>query len=176
MTYSIETTPYTILKVLCMPTPETDDDNIPRYKRGFEWFSHLVKEDLSGKAWRRMGVFSFYDAPYVESDRLYLSPKQVMLALAGEAKKKEQGLVFVVDSMEKGEMGLSTKAGFDQFMEEFDDVFPESTKFYFGLKDSDRTWLHDYSSLKIPLNWLIKRPNVFAEVLSDASPIGERIA
>jgi hypothetical protein len=175
MRYSIETTPYTIPKVLRMPTPETDDDSIPRYKRGFEWFSHLVKEDLSGKPWRRMGLFSFFDAPYAESDRLYLSPKQVMLALAGEAKKKEQGLVFVVDSMEKGEMGLSTKAGFDQFMEEFDDIFPESTKFYFGLKDSDRTWLHDYTSLKIPLNWLIKRPNVFAEVLSDASPIGERI-
>ena len=158
-----------------MPTPEPDDDTIPRYKRGFEWFSHLVKEDLSGKPWRRMGVFSFYDAPYAESDRLYLSPKQVLLALAGEAKKKEQGLVFVVDAMEKGEMGLSTKAGFDQFMEEFEDVFPESIKFYFGLKDSERTWLHDYTSLKIPLSWLIKRPNVFAEVLSDASPVGERI-
>ncbi|MHA2140676.1 MAG: hypothetical protein ACXADC_08405 [Candidatus Thorarchaeota archaeon] len=158
-----------------MPNPEIDDDSIPRYKRGFEWFSHLVKEDLSGKPWRRMGVFSFYDAPYAESDRLYLSPKQVMLAMAGEAKKKEQGLVFVVDAMEKGEMGLSTKAGFDQFMEEFDELFPESTKFYFGLKDSERTWLHEYAPLKIPLNWLIKRPNVFAEVLSDASPVGERI-
>jgi hypothetical protein len=158
-----------------MPTSETDDASISRYKRGFEWFSHLVKEELSGKPWRKMGVFSFFDEPYAESDRLYLSPKQVMLALAGEAKKKEEGLLFVVDAMEKGEMGLNTKAGFDQFMEEFDDVFPESTKFYFGLKDSDRTWLHEYTSLKIPLKWLIKRPNVFAEVLSDASPVGERI-
>ena len=87
-----------------MPNPESDDDSIPRYKRGFEWFSHLVKEDLSGKPWRRMGIFSFYDAPYAESERLYLSPKQVVLALAGEAKKQEQGLVFVVDAMEKGEL------------------------------------------------------------------------
>ncbi|NHJ12765.1 MAG: hypothetical protein EAX95_03775 [Candidatus Thorarchaeota archaeon] len=156
--------------------PEIDNDEyIPRYKRGFEWFSHLVKNNLSGRSWKRLGIFSFYDAPYAESDRLYLSPKQVMLAMAAEAKKKEQGLVFVVDALEKGEMGLSTEAGFDQFMNEFDHVFKSSKKYYFGPKDSERTWLHEYPPLKIPLKWLMKRPNRFAEVLSDASPVGERI-
>lgn len=156
--------------------PETDyDENIPRYKRGFEWFSHLVRNNLSERSWRRLGIFSFYDAPYAESDRLYLSPKQVMLAMAAEARKKEQGLVFVVDALEKGEMGLSTEAGFDQFVNEFDQVFPLSKKFYFGPKDSDRSWLHEYPPFKIPLKWLEKRPNRFAEVLSDASPVGEKI-
>jgi hypothetical protein len=77
--------------------------------------------------------------------------------------------------MEKEEMGLSTRAGFDQFMEIFDGLFPVSSKFYFGPKESDRLWLHEFSSLKIPLNWLVKRPVVFAEVLSDASPVGERV-
>ncbi|MFQ5833249.1 MAG: hypothetical protein ACE5H4_11135 [Candidatus Thorarchaeota archaeon] len=158
-----------------MPNPEIDDEDISRYKRGFEWFSHLVKKDVSGEPWRRLGVMSFYDAPFAESDRLYLSPKQVMLAMAGEAKKKEQGLVFVVDALEKGEMGLSTEAGFDQFMEEFTDVFPQSVKFYFGPKDSERTWLHEYPSLTMPFEWLVKRPNVLAQVLSDASPVGEKI-
>ncbi|MHA2379253.1 MAG: hypothetical protein ACXADO_06495 [Candidatus Thorarchaeota archaeon] len=158
-----------------MPSPEIDEESISRYKRGFEWFSHLVKEKMCGRSWRRLGVMAFYDAPYAESDRLYLSPKQVMLAMAGEAKKKEQGLVFVVDALEKGEMGLSTRAGFDQFMEEFDDIFPESVKYYFGSKDSERTWLHEYSSLRMPLEWLVRRPNVFAQVLSDASPVGEKI-
>ncbi len=161
--------------VLQMASRGIDEESVSRYKRGFEWFSHLVKERVSGKPWRRLGVMSFYDAPYVESNRLYLSPKQVMLAMAGEAKKKEQGLVFVVDALEKGEMGLGTQPGFDQFMEEFDDIFPESVKFYFGPKDSERTWLHEYSYLKMPLQWLVKRPNVFAQVLSDASPVGEKI-
>ncbi|MFX0108609.1 MAG: hypothetical protein ACFE7R_10015 [Candidatus Hodarchaeota archaeon] len=158
-----------------MAQPDTDDENIPRYKRGFEWFSHLVANSLTQKPWRRMGVFSFYDAPFAESEKLYLSPKQVMLALAGETKKHEQGLVFVVDALEKGEMGLSTEAGFDQFMEEFRRTFSNSSVFYFGSKDSERTWLHEYPSLKIPLDWLVKRPNAFAQVLSDASPIGENI-
>ncbi|MBE0525438.1 MAG: hypothetical protein IH631_00745, partial [Candidatus Thorarchaeota archaeon] len=54
-------------------------------------------------------------------------------------------------------------------------LFPDSTKFYFGPKDTERKWLHEYPSLKIPLNWLAKRPNVFSEVLSDASPVGELI-
>jgi len=158
-----------------MPYSETDDDSIPRYKRGYEWFSHLANSELSRRPWRRLGIFSFYDAPYAESELLYLSPKQVMLTMAKMAKTKESGLVFVVDAMEKDEMGLSTKAGFDQFMEIFDGLFPDSSKFYFGSSESERKWLHSFSDLKIPLDWLVKRPNVFAEVLSDASPVGERV-
>ncbi|MFX1605274.1 MAG: hypothetical protein ACFFDD_05150 [Promethearchaeota archaeon] len=158
-----------------MSHSEIDDDSVPRYKRGYEWFSHLANAELSRRSWRRLGIFSFYDAPFAESDLLYLSPKQVMLTMAKMSKAKEAGLVFVVDAMEKGEMGLSTKAGFDQFMEIFDGLFPDSSKFYFGPKESDRRWLHEFSSLKIPLNWLIKRPVIFAEVLSDASPVGERV-
>jgi len=158
-----------------MSNSEIDDDSIPRYKRGYEWFSHLANSDLSRRAWRRLGIFSFFDAPFAESDLLYLSPKQVMLTMAKMSKAKEAGLVLVVDAMEKGEMGLNTRAGFDQFMEIFDGLFPESSKFYFGPKESDRQWLHGFSSLKIPLNWLVKKPVVFAEVLSDASPVGEQI-
>ncbi len=158
-----------------MPYSETDDDSIPRYKRGYEWFSHLANAKLSRRTWRRLGIFSFYDAPFAESDLLYLSPKQVMLTMAKMAKTKESGLVLVVDAMEKDEMGLSTKAGFDQFMEIFNGLFPDSSKFYFGPGESERDWLHKFSALKIPLDWLVKRPNVFAEVLSDASPIGERV-
>jgi hypothetical protein len=158
-----------------MPPDDTDEESIPRYKRGYEWFSHLANSELVKRDWRRLGIFSFYDAPFAESDLLYLSPKQVMLTMAKIAKKKETGLVFVVDALEKGEMGLSTKKGFDQFMEIFDGLFPESTRFYFGPKDSNRVWLHHYDDLKIPLTWLVKRPNVFAEVLSDASPVGEKI-
>lgn len=154
---------------------ETNDECIPRYKRGYEWFSHLANTDLSKKEWRRLGIFSFYDAPFAESELLYLSPKQVMLTMAKMAKKKETGLVFVVDALEKGEMGLSTKQGFDQFMEIFDGLFPDASKYYFGPKDSDRSWLHGYDVLRIPLAWLVKRPNIFAEVLSDASPAGEKI-
>lgn len=158
-----------------MARSEIEDESIPRYKRGYEWFSHLANAHLSRKAWRRLGIFSFFDAPFAESNLLYLSPKQVMLTMARLAKTKETGLVFVVDAMEKEEMGLSTRAGFDQFIEIFDGLFPDSSKFYFGPKESDRQWLHEYSSLRIPLNWLIKRPNVFAEVLSDASPVGEKV-
>ena len=158
-----------------MSYSEIDDDSIPRYKRGYEWFSHLANSELSRRAWRRLGIFSFFDAPFAESDLLYLSPKQVMLTMAKMSKAKEAGLVFVVDAMEKDEMGLSTRAGFDQFMEIFDGLFPDSSKFYFGPKESDRQWLHEFSSLKIPLNWLVKRPVIFSEVLSDASPVGERV-
>lgn len=158
-----------------MAYSDIDEDSIPRYKRGYEWFSHLANASLSKKEWRRLGLFSFYDAPYAESDLLYLSPKQVMLTMAKIAKKKESSLIFVVDAMEKGEMGLSTKPGFDQFMDLFEGLFPDATKFYFGPKDTEREWLHEYPSLKIPLSWLAKRPNVFSEVLSDASPVGEII-
>ncbi len=151
------------------------DMSIPRYKRGYEWFSYLAHEKLRDRPWKRLGIFSFYDAPYAESDLLYLSPKQVMLTMASIAKKKESGLVFVVDSLESAEMGLSTQKGFYQFMDLFDNSFPDAAKFYFGPKDSDREWLHGYQTFRIPLAWLIKRPNVFAEVLSDASPVGEDI-
>jgi hypothetical protein len=154
---------------------EVDDENIPRYQRGFEWFSHLINTEMSDRPWKRLGIFSFYDAPFVASDRLYLSPKQVMAIMAKQAKKKEAGLVFVADALERAEMGLSTKQGFDQFMEIYDNLFPDAVKYYFGPKESDRTYMHDFTSLKIPLTWLITRPNRFAEVLSDASPIGEDI-
>ncbi|MHA2178829.1 MAG: hypothetical protein ACXAAK_10815 [Candidatus Thorarchaeota archaeon] len=159
-----------------MLNTEIDEVSIPRYKRGYEWFSHLANTEMSRRPWRRMGIFSFYDAPFAESDLLYLSPKQSMLTMAKIAKTKESGLVFVVDAMEKGEMGLSTKPGFDQFMEIFEGLFPNSSKYYFGSKDSERDWLHEYPSLKIPLHWLVKRPNVYAEVLSDASPVGELVS
>jgi hypothetical protein len=155
---------------------EPDEEYIPRYKRGYEWFSHLANSSLSKRDWRRLGLISFYDAPYAESGLLYLSPKQVMLTLAKLSKKKENGLVLVVDAMEKDEMGLSTEKGFDQFMEIFDGLFPDAVKYYFGPKDSERTWLHTNQPLKIPFQWLVKRPNAFAEVLSDASLIGEEVA
>jgi hypothetical protein len=164
------------LLVYPMAHIEPDEESIPRYKRGYEWFSHLANTSLSKKDWRRLGLISFYDAPYAESNLLYLSPKQVMLTMAKIAKKRENGLVLVVDAMEKDEMGLSTKQGFDQFMEIFDGLFPDAVKYYFGPKDSDRTWLHTNQALKIPLQWLVKRPNAFAEVLSDASFVGEEVA
>ncbi len=158
-----------------MAISNTDEESIPRYQRGYEWFSQLANSKLSKRPWKRLGLFSFYDAPYAESDLIYLSPKQVILTMAKLAQRKETSRILVVDAMEKDEMGLSTKPGFDQFMRIFDGLFPESTKLYFGSKDSERTWLHDYQSFKIPLQWLIKRPNIFAEVLSDASPVGEEI-
>ncbi|MCK5239402.1 MAG: hypothetical protein KAR33_07645 [Candidatus Thorarchaeota archaeon] len=154
---------------------EFDEENIPRYQRGFEWFSHLINTDMADRPWKRLGIFSFYDAPFVASDRLYLSPKQVMAIMAKQAKKKEAGLVFVADALERAEMGLSTTQGFEQFMEIFDNMFPGAVKYYFGPKESDRTYMHDYTALKIPLAWLVTRPNRFAEVLSDASPVGEDI-
>jgi hypothetical protein len=159
-----------------MAHTEPNEESIPRYKRGYEWFSHLANTSLSRKDWRRLGLFSFYDAPYAESDLLYLSPKQVMLTMAKMTKKKENGLVFVVDAMEKDELGLSKKQGYDQFIEIYDGLFPDAMKYYFGPKDSDRIWLHTSQALKIPLGWLAKRPNVFAEVLSDASIMGEEVA
>ncbi len=152
-----------------------DEENIPRYQRGFEWFSNLATTNMDNKPWKRLGIFSFYDAPYAASDLLYLSPKQVMAIMAKQAKKNETGLVFVADALERAEMGLSTKQGFDQFMEIFDSLFPDSIKLYFGPKDSERIYMHDYETLKIPLKWLMKRPNIFAEVISDASPVGEDI-
>ncbi|MHA1637064.1 MAG: hypothetical protein ACTSUB_03520, partial [Candidatus Thorarchaeota archaeon] len=154
---------------------EVDEENIPRYQRGFEWFSDLAGSKMSDTSWRRLGIFSFYDAPFAASKRLYLSPKQTMAIIAKQVKKKETSLVFVADALERAEMGFSTEQGFNQFMEIFDGMFPDSVKYYFGPKDSDRTYMHDFPSLKIPLQWLIKRPNVFAEVLSDASPVGEDI-
>ena len=90
---------------------EPDEESIPRYKRGYEWFSHLANTCLSRKDWRRLGFFSFYDAPYAESNLLYLSPKQVMLTMAKMAKKKENGLVLVVDAMEKDEIGIRVTLG-----------------------------------------------------------------
>ncbi len=153
----------------------SDEENIPRYQRGFEWFSHLAISEMSNRPWKRLGIFSFYDAPFAASDLLYLSPKQVMAVMAHQAKKGEKALVFVADALEKAEMGLSTEQGFNQFMELFDGLFPNAVKYYMGPKESDRTFLHGFTQLKIPLDWLIKRPNVFAEVLSDASPVGEEI-
>ncbi|TXT55924.1 MAG: hypothetical protein BAJATHORv1_30307 [Candidatus Thorarchaeota archaeon] len=158
-----------------MPQSEIDSENISRYQRGFEWFTHIVQTDMKKRPWRRLGILTFYDKPYADTENMYLSPKQVILAMAKEAKKKESGLLIVVDALEKGEMGLSTKQGFDQFMEIFDSVFPDSKKYYFGNKASERKWLHEYDSLKIPLEWLIQKPNIFADILSDASPVGEDI-
>ncbi|MHA1907635.1 MAG: hypothetical protein ACW98Y_10110 [Candidatus Thorarchaeota archaeon] len=154
---------------------EVDEESIPRYQRGFEWFSHLINTQMSDRPWKRLGIFSFYDAPFVASKRLYLSPKQVMAILAKQSKKKEAGLVFVADALERAEMGLSTKQGFDQFMEIYDNMFPDAVKYYFGPKESDRTYMHNFTSLKIPLAWLVTRPNRFAEVISDASPVGEDV-
>ncbi|MHA1962520.1 MAG: hypothetical protein ACW99U_20145 [Candidatus Thorarchaeota archaeon] len=157
------------------PEMDIDEESIPRYQRGFEWFSHLVESSMSNRPWKRLGIFSFFDAPFAASDKLYLSPKQVMAVMARQAKSQEAGLVFVADALERAELGLSTKHGFDQFMQIFDGMFPDAVKYYFGPKDSERTYLHNFPSIRIPLGWLVKRPNLFAEVLSDASAIAEEV-
>jgi len=153
----------------------SEEENIPRYQRGFEWFSHLVKTKMTNRPWKRLGIFSFYDAPFAESDLQYLSPKQVMAIMAKQAKEKESAVVFVADALEKAEMGLGTQQGFNQFIEIFNKLFPDAVKYYLGPRDSDRTYLHEFTTLKVPFSWIAGRPNVFAEVLSDASPVGEDI-
>ncbi|MEM2143319.1 MAG: hypothetical protein QXQ81_08690 [Candidatus Thorarchaeota archaeon] len=159
-----------------MSGPIQDDEYVPRYRRGFEWFAHIARTEMANRPWRRLGIFSFHDSPYVESDTLYLSPKQVLLAMAAISRSPDTAIVMVVDAMEREEMGLSTRQGFNQFIELYDSIFPGAFKLYFGPKDSDRTWLHDQPSLKIPLEWMIRHPNLFAEVLSDASPVGEIVS
>jgi hypothetical protein len=154
---------------------DIEEENVPRYQRGVEWFSHLVNTSLVNRPWSRLGLFSFYDAPYAASNLLYLSPKQVMTIMAKQAVGKDKTLVFVADALERAEMGLSTESGFNQFMHVFDSLFPDAEKYYFGPKESDRTYMHGYQSLKIPLTWLMKRPVIFSEVLSDASPVSEDI-
>ncbi len=128
---------------------------------------------MSNRPWRKLGLFSYYDAPYFDSESLYLLPKQVMVAMAKEAAGEDRTVVFVMDALEQGGMGFSTEADFRQFMALFDQVFPDSAKFYFGAGDSGNAWLHALERLKIPASWLVKRPNVLAEVLSDASTTGE---
>ncbi len=154
----------------------TDEQNISRYRRGFDWFLNVVRNNMRGRPWRRLGIFQYADTPYIDNSLLYLSPKQVLLAMASEVKREDTSIVMILDALHAGEMGLHTRMYFEQFVELFDSIFPGATKFYFGPKASERTWLHGYPSLKIPLQWLISRPNRFAEVLSDASPVGENVS
>jgi hypothetical protein len=117
--------------------------------------------------WRHLGVFSFYDAPYIDNDKLYLSSREVLLAIAAEFKNQQNSAIFYIDASNNSDVELQ------RFIQLFCHVFPQFAIFYFGPKDSERTWLHEYESVKIPLRWLMKRPDLFAKAISDSSPIGE---
>jgi len=156
-----------------MQTRKDDKEPNSRYRQSYDLFARLTSNVMSSRPWRKLGLFSYYDAPYFDSESVYLSPKQVMVAMAKEAAREDKTVVFVMDALEEGGMGFSAEADFRQFMALFDEVFPNSAKFYFGAADSDKVWLHALERLKIPASWLVNRPNVFAEVLSDASATGE---
>ncbi|MBD3159066.1 MAG: hypothetical protein GF309_09785 [Candidatus Lokiarchaeota archaeon] len=145
------------------------------YQRGYEWFSSTIKQKLDNQPWRRLGIFSYYETPFLDVDNLHLSPEQTMLAMAKHGCESEGATVFILDITSERETTVVTEKGFNNFLQLFNGEFPDSKKLYFGSKTSDRTWLHEYEQHKIPLTWLTKRPNVFAEVLSDASPVGEEI-
>ncbi|MGY5876818.1 MAG: hypothetical protein RTU30_13800 [Candidatus Thorarchaeota archaeon] len=150
------------------------DGNVSRYMRGFKEFSKIVNSKISDD-WNRLGIFTFYDSPYSDNDELYLCQKQAIISFAEQAKKRNQAVVLLIDALEGGPLGLDSPQGFRQFIQLFDSIFPNSVKLYFGPRNSDRKWLHDLDTMRIPLSWLIKRPNIFADNLSDASPIGEDI-
>jgi len=145
------------------------------YQRGYEWFSSTVKQKLNNRFWKRLGIFSYYETPFLDTDDLHLSPEQTMLAMAKHGCESEGATVFILDITSERETTVVSEKGFNNFLHLFNSEFPDSRKLYFGSKTSDRTWLHEYEQQKIPLTWLIKRPNVFAEILSDASPVGEEI-
>ena len=144
------------------------------YEKGYREFSKLVAEGLTNE-WSKLGIFSFFDGPYIDNQEYYLGPNQALLAIAEHSNQSDTAKIFILDSLQPGRLELCDKSGFELFLEKFEEVFPNSEKFYFGPRTSDRTWLHEFQTLKIPFDWIIKRPNVFAEVLTDASPIGEEI-
>jgi hypothetical protein len=144
------------------------------YEKGYREFSKLVAEGLTNE-WSKLGIFSFFDGPYIDNQEYYLGPNQALLAIAEHSNQSDTAKIFILDSLQPGRLELCDKSGFELFLEKFEEVFPNSEKFYFGPRTSDRTWLHEFQTLKIPFDWIIKRPNVFAEVLTDASPIGEDI-
>ncbi|MGY5852695.1 MAG: hypothetical protein RTU92_03930, partial [Candidatus Thorarchaeota archaeon] len=150
------------------------DGNVSRYVRAFKEFSNIVNSKLNDE-WSRLGLFSFYDAPYSDNDEWYLCQKQAIVSIAEQAKKRNKSVVLLIDALEGGPLGLDNPQGFKQFTQLFDSIFPNAVKLYYGPRTSNRTWLHDLEIKRIPLSWLIKRPDIFAEILSDASPIGEDI-
>ncbi|RDE15512.1 MAG: hypothetical protein C4K49_06090 [Candidatus Thorarchaeota archaeon] len=156
-----------------MQTQKDNKKPNTRYTQSYDLFLRLADKVMSNRPWRKLGLFSYYDAPYFDSESVFLSPKQVMVAMAKEAAREDKTVVFVMDALEEGSMGFSAEADFRQFMTLFDEAFPDSMKFYFGPADSDKVWLHSLEHLKIPASWLVKKPYVFAEVLTDASPTGE---
>ncbi|MFO7836271.1 MAG: hypothetical protein R6V83_06435 [Candidatus Thorarchaeota archaeon] len=145
------------------------------YQRGYEWFSNTIRKGLDNRSWKRLGIFSYYEAPFLDTPDLHLSPEQTMLAMAKYRSESEGATVFILDITSERETTIVSERGFNDFLRIFSKEFPNSKKFYFGSKTSERTWLHEYEAHKIPLKWLVKRPNIFAEVLSDASPVGEDI-
>jgi hypothetical protein len=137
------------------------------YEKGYKEFYKMIHSKLIKTPWRHFGVFSFYNAPYLDSEKIYLSDKQVLLAVASEIKTKQNSLIFLLDATDNSEIESQ------RFIQLFRQVFPKSQLFYFGPRDSERVWLHDYQITKIPLEWLIRRPDMFARALTDSSPLGE---
>ncbi len=120
-------------------------------------------------------MFTYSDGPLLDRPDLYLSSEQVLLVLASRAEQRGEVPVFVVDATQEGALSPGTRPGFEALMNAFEDTFPGSPKFYFGPRDSPRHWYHSLDAIRVPLSWLVRRPNMFAMVLSDASPLGEEI-
>jgi hypothetical protein len=144
------------------------------YEKGYREFSKLIAKELA-RNWNKLGIFSFFDGPYIDNEEYYLGPKQALLSIAEHSNPSDTAKIFILDSLQPGRLELCEKSGFELFVRKFEEIFPNSEKYYFGPRTSKKEWLHDFQTLKIPLSWMIKRPNKFAEVLTDASPIGEDI-
>lgn len=138
------------------------------YEQGYKQFHKMIHSKFIKIPWRHLGVFSFFNAPLLESTKMYLSEKEVLLAIASEIKTHQNSLVFIIDATDDSENE------FQGFIQLFRKVFPKCRMLYFGPKDTERTWLHEFQVTKIPLSWMIKRPDIFARALTDSSPLGEK--
>ena len=136
-------------------------------EHGYKQFYKMIHSKFIKTPWRHLGVFSFYNAPYLDSEKIYLSDKEALLAIASEIKTEYNSLIFIIDATDNSEIESQ------RFIQLFQQVFPKSQALYYGPRDSERTWLHDYQITKIPLHWLIRRPDMFARALTDSSPLGE---
>ncbi len=139
----------------------------PSYLAGYQYASAMVQK--FPKKWNRFGIFTYQNGPLWETNGIFLSPEQLLLALAIRERENQVPIILFIDANRDHALSLSTPIGLAAFQHLIQ--MDESPLPIFRFGEGSTEQINLLPQLRIDLQWLGKNPAALAKVIEDISPL-----
>jgi hypothetical protein len=137
------------------------------YLSGYQYATAMVQK--FPKKWNRFGIFTYQNGPLWETKGIFLSPEQLLLALAFRERANQVPTILFIDANREHSFSLRSTIGLAAFQHLIHIEESNLPIFRFGEGPTDQN--NSLSQLRIDLEWLGGNPAAIVKVIEDISPL-----